>query len=162
MKTLEILALVLPDNPGAALLLLLGIVLFIIEFHAPTFGLLGVGGVACFMTGIFMLVDAVGADAAGIDMGVLYGIGAVGIAMAAGVGWLGWKATRRRASTGVEGMTGSEAVVKSWSETKGRVHIQGEDWAAISETTLSLSPGDRVAVVAVENLTLKITPLPRA
>lgn len=161
MKTLEILALVLPDNPAAALLLLLGIVLFIVEFHAPTFGLLGVGGVVCFLTGIFMLVDAVGADAAGIDMGVLYGIGAVGIAMAAGVGWLGWKASSRRASTGVEGMTGSEAVIKSWSGMEGRVHIQGEDWAAVSETPITLAPGDRVAVVAVENLTLKIAPLPR-
>lgn len=159
MKTLEILALVLPDNPAAALLLLLGIVLLVVEFHAPTFGLLGVGGVVCFMTGVFMLVDAVGADAAGIDMGVLYGIGAIGIAMAAGIGWLGWKAARRRASTGIEGMTGAEAVVKNWSGTKGRVHIQGEDWAAVSEAPIALAPGDRVAIVAVENLTLRIAPL---
>lgn len=161
MKTLEILALVLPDNPAAALLILLGLVLFVVEFHTPTFGLLGVGGVISFMAGLFLLVDAVGADAAGIDMGALYGIGLVGLVIALGAGWFGWKTARRRASTGVEGMTGAEAIVKSWSGTRGRVHIQGEDWAAMSETPLSLTPGNRVSIVSIEDLTLKITPLPQ-
>lgn len=160
MHTLQALATLLPDHPLAGFLILLGLVLFVAEFHAPTFGLLGIGGVASAMTGLFMLVNAVGPEAAGLEPGVLYGIGFVGLVMAAAAGWTGWRAARRRATTGPEALIGAEGIVRSWSGAKGRVHVQGEDWAAISESPAALAPGDAVSVTGIADLTLRISPLP--
>lgn len=155
--TLKILVLVMPDNPAAAALVLFGLILFFLEFHAPTFGLLGVGGAVLFTAGLFMLVDAVGFEAAGVSPGTLYGIGAAGAAMALGAGWLGWRASKRKVTTGPEAMIGAEALVREWSGDSGRVHIQGEEWSAVSERPQALSPGDRVRILAVEDLTLRIS-----
>jgi membrane-bound serine protease (ClpP class) len=67
---------------------------------------------------------------------------------------------KRKPLTGAAAMIGREAVVKTWSGNEGRVSIRGELWRAVS--AVPLSPGDRVIIVEVEKLTLKVKPLPRA
>ena len=61
------------------------------------------------------------------------------------------------AKTGKEVMVGQ--IVKALSPidaSGGRVFIEGENWRAVSETTVSA--GEPVEIVSVEGLTLKVKP----
>lgn len=63
---------------------------------------------------------------------------------------------RKKSMVGVTGMLGQVGEVKEWSETEGRIFVNGALWTAISET--SLSPGDKAIIQSVEGLTLRVKP----
>ncbi|MBI4030296.1 MAG: hypothetical protein HY370_01340, partial [Proteobacteria bacterium] len=65
---------------------------------------------------------------------------------------------RKRISTGAESLTGSHAKIVDWNGRGGHVRVQGEVWAAETDETIELKPGDRVTVTGLqeEELVLKI------
>lgn len=63
---------------------------------------------------------------------------------------------RYRVTTGAEGMVGELGEVTEPCDPVGRVRLRGEIWNARS--TASASPGARVKVKALENLTLVVEP----
>ena len=50
-------------------------------------------------------------------------------------------------------MTG---VASSELAPSGMVHVNGEDWSAVSDTGETIEQGDRVVVIDVDGLTLKV------
>lgn len=90
----------------------------------------------------------------------------VGVCVAAlievGEIWAWRKFLRRyRVRGGAEGMVGERAEVIERCDPRGRVKVRGEIWAAVTEGPDPLEPGRRATVVAVEGLTVRVTPVPK-
>ena len=148
---------VLPVNYAGLALLLLGIALMVAEAFAPSFGLLGLGGIAAFALGALFLFDPEQSD---IPIAVSWQVVAALTALSASffLGILGFamRARRRPVRTGAEEMIGLTGEVVYWDSGEGRVHVRGEIWAARSGA--SLAKGQKVRVVSRSGLTLAVEP----
>jgi membrane-bound ClpP family serine protease len=83
-----------------------------------------------------------------------------GLALAGFYHWLMMTAMRRPVTTGRRGMIGMSGRVLSWEAGAGEIRCHGEIWTARTCGATPLAPGDRVGIVAVERMTLVVTPLP--
>ena len=115
-----------------ALLILVGISLFVLELHAGGHGLLTAGGIVTLLAGGLALLWA------GVPYsGVLFGALVIVIVLMGGVllGVLGSLRTlgRRPALTGKEGMVGEVGRVRSpvGVHSEGWVFVHGERWRAV-------------------------------
>ncbi|MDQ3572957.1 MAG: NfeD family protein [Actinomycetota bacterium] len=63
---------------------------------------------------------------------------------------------RYRVRGGAEGMIGERAAVTERCDPEGRVMVRGEIWRAVACRGLEFDAGERVRVVAVDGLTLRI------
>src|SRR4051794_5498822 len=63
---------------------------------------------------------------------------------------------RYRVSTGAEGLIGAKAEVIEQCDPEGRVRLRGEIWRA--RCAVRAGVGERVAVTAVDGLTLEVEP----
>ena len=138
-------------------LLLLGAALLIAEAHLPTYGALGVAGLVALVSGGALAVDASG--------GGLALVLAVSLVLAATAGSFlliaarqAAAVSRRRASTGAEGLVGHVGVVRSVPAPVGSVFVDGALWRARScwDEAVALRPGDPVVVERVHGLTLSV------
>jgi membrane-bound ClpP family serine protease len=114
------------------ILILLGIVLFIVDLHVISHGLLTAGGILTLLAGGLALFGA-GVPYSGVLLGVL-----VVVAMLMGgvlFGVLGtlWGLRGSKALTGKEGMMGEVGTVRSpvGVESTGWVFVHGELWRAV-------------------------------
>ena len=145
---------VLPVNFAGLALILVGMALIVGEALMPSFGILGVGGIAAFVFGSVILMDA---DNLRISLPMIGGI-----ALLAAVLML-WVMTRfvglrrRPAKGGQEELIGSEARVVEDFEGKGHVRLMGERWNARSARPLV--KGQTVRVASVDGLTVEVEPL---
>jgi membrane-bound serine protease (ClpP class) len=150
---------VLPVNYGGLALLLLGIALMVLEASAPTFGVLGLGGIVAFVVGALFLFEP---DEGDFQLTVVWPviIGAAVVSTAFLVGILGFalRARRRPVRTGAEEMIGSTGEVENWADGKGNIRVHGEVWAAHSRESLTI--GQKVRVVGLSGLTLTIENVP--
>ncbi len=146
---------VLPVNYAGVALLLLGTVLVIAEAFVPSFGILGITGVAAFTAGAILLMDTdipgfgispylIGALAASLSGVFLVTLGMV------------LRGRERPVVTGAEAVVHGQGEVVSWQAGKGQVRLEGEIWHA--EGPAVLEPGTRVAVKSREGLTLTVEP----
>jgi membrane-bound ClpP family serine protease len=140
-------------------LLVLGAVLLVAEAHLPTYGGLGIGGVAALVAGAALAVEAAG--------GGLALILAVGLAVAAIAGTVLFYAVRAslpvaraRARTGAEALVGHIGVVRQAPAPFGQILVDGALWRARpcweDEDAPSLRVGDHVVVERVNGLTLSV------
>jgi membrane-bound serine protease (ClpP class) len=125
------------------------------EAFLPSFGILGIGGVAAFVIGSVMLMDT---DVPGFTIAwQLVGtiaLAAGGVLMA--VLTLLARSRRRAVVAGPEQMINDSGPVLHWAGHEGTVRIHGEIWRARAEA--SLSPGQQVRVVRIDGLTLDVEP----
>lgn len=145
----------LPLNYAGAALIILGLGLLIAEIFFASYGLMALGGLIAFGVGALMLVDS---DVEGlrIDWWMIVGAtAALGVAVFAAASY-GVAAQGRKVTTGRESLVGAKARVVEWTDGKGRVHVQGERWQAISTTPLS--PEDTVIVDDMDGLILTVSP----
>ncbi len=146
---------VLPVSYGGLALLLLGIALMALEGAAPSFGVLGLGGIVAFVVGALFLFDPADADIHfAIAWPVIAGAAAVSAAFFAGVLGFALEARRRPVRTGAEEMIGIVGEVVSWSDGRGRIRVHGEIWDARSEQSFMI--GQKVRVASRAGLTLMI------
>lgn len=147
---------VLPVNYAGLALFALGLALMVAEVFAPSFGILGIGGIASFILGAAILVEV---DAPGFRISWPVILGSALLSAAVLILLLGYilKVHRRPVRSGANSFSASEAEVMDWSGEKGHVRIHGERWTA--EGTQPLIPGDRVRVVESRGLTLLVEPL---
>ncbi|WP_236645307.1 NfeD family protein [Aidingimonas lacisalsi] len=145
---------VLPINYAGLALILAGLVMIVGEALMPSFGVLGVGGIAAFVIGSVILMDA---DNLSISLPMIAGVAL----LAAGL--MLWTLTRfmglrkRRPRTGQEELIGSPAVViEDFHDNKGKVRLHGEIWTARADT--ALRRGDDVVVTAIDGLTVTVVP----
>lgn len=146
---------VLPVSMAGAGLLLLGLMLMVAEAFAPSFGALGIGGLAAFGLGATMLFDT---EAPGFTLSwsIIIGTTLVTGAFMIGIVVFALSAQRRMVTTGVPYMLRQTAIVESWDGDKGWVLYEGERWQAVSNQ--ELKAGQTVKILEVEHLTLKVEP----
>jgi membrane-bound serine protease (ClpP class) len=150
---------VLPVNWFGIIFLLMAFVLFILDIKAPTHGALTTAGVASFIIGALVLFNSPGVPqfqrvsvplvvATGFAIGLLFmvilvfALRSIHVPVRAGVESLIGKTGTARTAVAAEG---------------GQVQLGSELWSAESvDTAESIGKGDRVEVVEVKGLRLKV------
>jgi membrane-bound serine protease (ClpP class) len=139
----------LPVNYAGLLLILLGVILFILETQVPSFGMLSVGGLVSFVLGSLMLFEDIGVSLR-LMMPTILLVGAFFVVVAG----LAFRAQRARPSSGKEGLLGEKGLARDTIDPEGLVFVHGEYWKARSDERIE--PGERVEVVGMEGLVLKV------
>lgn len=143
----------LPLDYAGVGLLMLGVTLMVIEALTPSFGVLGLAGLASFVIGATMLIDT-DVPAFQLSWGVIIGTAAVtGALLVLLLGYI-WRSQRRPAT---QRIPGSIAEVIDWQDGQGHVLLQGERWRARGSG--SFVKGEQVRVAAMHGLTLDVVPL---
>jgi len=143
----------LPINLAGLLLILLALLLFILEVKVPSHGALTIGGVISMLIGSFMLINSPSPYMKISVLVIIVTVLTVALFFIFAVG-LGLKAQKRKPTTGDKGLLGDIGIARSRIDPDGYVFIQGELWNAYSDSPIE--SGQKVKVVAVENLTLKV------
>lgn len=148
---------VLPVNLAGLLLLVFGIALLGAELMAPSFGVLGIGGVVALLAGSLMITREVPGVRVGYEVIVPAVLAVAGIVL--GLGRLALRAQRVPTTTGVEGLIGErgQALSPLGPAEPGQVRVHGEIWRAVSPAPLPAGAWLRVA--RVEGLTLHVEAL---
>ncbi|MEA3468438.1 MAG: nodulation protein NfeD [Thermodesulfobacteriota bacterium] len=142
---------VLPVNYAGLALIVLGISFMVAEAFTPSFGVLGMGGLAAFVFGSVILIDEKSLQVS------LFLIGSIALISFACILWLVGKLLiirNKRVRTGRELMLDSIGEVMDDFTVNGRVRILGESWQASSATPLK--KGDKVRIIAQEGLQLSV------
>ena len=147
---------VLPVNYVGLALILVGLALITAEAFVPSFGALGIGGIAAIIFGSIMMFDS-GIPGFGISITFV-----VGMALMAGL-FLLWlvgavvKARRKGAVSGRDRIIGAHGVAMESFVGKGKVWLEGESWSAISK--LPVEKDQTVLVKDLDGLTLRVEPV---
>lgn len=150
---------VLPVNYAGLALIFLGIALMIAEAYAPSFGALGIGGIAAFVFGSIMMFDS-GIPGFGISLTFVIGLA---LAFAVLIIWLvGFvlKLRRRGAVSGTESIVGGTGTAMGDFVGDGQVWLEGEAWHARSKAPISKN--QQVVVLAMDGLVLDVEPVTSA
>ena len=135
-------------------LLILGLALMVLEAFAPAFGVLGIAGAASFYTALVLAHNLGSLYGVEVDIPTLIATGVIGIVILGVSFYCTFKSRRSKIAAGAEIMTGMKARVLAWQGTNGRVHVDGEEWAATGPT--GLNTGDSVTIITRDNLTLTV------
>ncbi|MDD5036988.1 MAG: nodulation protein NfeD [Methylococcaceae bacterium] len=143
-------------NYAGLALILLGIGLMIAEAFAPSFGILGIGGITSFVFGSLILMNT---DITGAGLSpVLIAAFAISSAFLCVVTTrLLLRVRKKPVVSGREELIGSLGTAMEDFVLQGRVWIHSEMWMANTEHPVH--KGQRLKVKAVEGLTLIVTPL---
>ena len=144
----------LPVNWAGLLLIALGLAFMVSEAYQPSFGLLGLGGVASLATGSVLLLD-IQAPGYGIDGSLIAAMTLLSLLLVVGVAWMSAKAYQRRQVSGKEGLLGDTVVALEDFEQAGSVLAQGEHWQAQSDSPVK--KGQKLNVTGLDGLVLKVT-----
>ncbi len=141
-------------------LLALSVLFFIADIKVPTHGVLTAGGILSFVLGAMLLTNRQ-LPFLRVSLQV-----AIFTALFTGAFFLfavgaGIRAQRTKVRTGTEGLIGAVGVARSALSPQGQVHVRGEMWTAEAEDRQPIPEGDRVVVIGVEGLRLRVRPLPR-
>ena len=148
---------VLPINYAGVALIILGIALMIAEAFAPSFGALGLGGIAAFVFGAIMMFDS-GVPGFGISVTFVLGIAILAaLFMVWTVGYL-LKLRKRGPVYGEEAIVGAIAVALEDFTGEGKVWLEGEAWHA--QSTVPIAEHQEVVVTALDGLCLHVSPVP--
>jgi membrane-bound serine protease (ClpP class) len=147
---------VLPVNYAGLALIIVGLALMTAEAFAPSFGALGLGGIAAFVFGAIMMFDS-GIPGFGISLTFVISIA---ILAALAIIWLVTfvlKLRRRGAVSGRGSIVGGVGVAMSDFTGDGKVWLEGEAWAARSR--VPVTKDQEVVVTNLVGLTLEIEPV---
>ena len=144
---------VLPVNYAGLALMVLGVGLIIAESLTPSFGVLGLGGVAAFVVGSIILFDT-GIPGFEAPVALIAGVGlAAGLLMLGLVAVLA-RSQRRPVVSGRESLVGRRAVALEDFEDTGPVLVQGERWQA--STSSAVASGQELYVHSADMDRLKL------
>jgi membrane-bound serine protease (ClpP class) len=145
----------LPVNYAGMALMLLGLALMVAEAFMPSFGALGVGGVAAFVVGSLMLIDT-GAPGFGLSISLILSFAAVSAVLLFFVVSMALRSHRRPVVSGSEELAGATGRAMSSFNGKGSVRLHGEVWSARSE--VPISAGEQIMVTGRDGLVLLVKP----
>jgi membrane-bound serine protease (ClpP class) len=145
---------VLPISYAGLGLILLGIALMTAEAMAPSFGILGLGGIIAFVVGSIMLMDT---ELPGyqIAMPMIAAFALFSIAILVFALGMILRARRSRVVTGLDHLFGAEVAVESVEGNVAWVRLDGELWEVACDE--ALSENDRVTVDGIDGLTLQVS-----
>ena len=146
---------VMPISYAGLALMILGIVLMISEAFVPSFGALGLGGVAAFIIGSVMLIDT-DIPGYGIPWMLIVPVAVTSALFSFFVAGMAIKARARPVVTGAEALIGAQGEILEDMELDGWAHLHGERWRVRS--TVPLKRGARVRVRTRHDLVLDVEP----
>jgi len=149
----------LPVNYAGVGLILLGIAFFVAEAFVPSYGALGIGGVAAFAFGALLLIDS-DAPGFGIPLALIGTLTLVSAAFVIGVAGMAAKARRRPVVSGAPHMIGASGEVIECTGEEGWAEVDGERWKIRAPGPLRT--GERVRVTRVDGLTLEVSTVAEA
>ncbi len=143
----------LPLNYAGLALVVLGLGFMFAEALTPSFGILGFGGLAAFVTGAAMLIDT-DIPAYQLSWPVIATMAALSAAILIFLIGFTMRAYRRAGSADATGLIGVEASVLDWSGETGHVLAAGERWNASGAA--GLRAGQPVRIRKVDGLSLLV------
>lgn len=146
---------VLPINYAGLALIVLGIILMVSEFLVPSFGALGMGGIAAFVFGSVILIDS-DVPGFGVSIPLIVTLALSGALVLLGIVWFAARSRDRPVVSGVEELVGARAEALTDFTARGQVWVHGERWAARTDT--AVTQGQSLEVVKVDGLTLHVKP----
>ena len=149
----------LPVNYAGLGLILLGIALLVAEVFMPSFGALGLGGIAAFAFGAVMLIDDE-VPGFGIPLSVVAGLTLLSAAFLVAVVAMAARARRRPQVAGAAALLGARGEVIECSGAEGWAEVRGERWKVRAAAGARLQVGQPVRVTRVDGLLLEVGPEP--
>lgn len=148
----------LPVNYAGLLLILLALLLFILEVKITSYGLLTIAGIVAMAIGSLMLFKSPENFMSpmvqvSMEIVIIFTVMSAGFFIIALT--FAFRAQSRKVTTGAEGLVGEFGEARSDIGPKGSVSVHGEIWSAYSDQ--DISKGDRIQVISVEGLRLKIS-----
>lgn len=147
---------VLPVNYAGLALIIVGIALMAAEAFAPSFGALGLGGIAAFIFGAIMMFDS-GIPGFGISLGFVIGLAIVAAALVFLLTAILLKLRRRGSVSGRDSIVGGVGTAMHDFSGDGKVWLEGEAWAARSAE--EITKDQDVVVEDLDGLTLVVRPV---
>ena len=146
----------IPINYAGVALILLGIGLMVAEAFAPSFGVLGIGGVAAFVFGAILTFDSA-IPGFGISITFVLALAVLGaLFIVWAVGYL-MKLRNRGAVSGSESILGGIGVAMEDFDDEGKIWLESEAWQARTRTPIRKD--QEIRVVAMDGLVLDVEPL---
>ena len=143
----------LPINYAGLGLIILGIGLLIGEAFAPSFGVLGVGGIISLALGSFFLFDTEGSDLIVDRSIILTAVATLGTFVLA-VSYLVFRSQKSKPALGMDGLIGEIGEVRGKLTPSGKIFVHGEHWNARADSEIDI--GEKVEVVGYEGMSLKV------
>jgi len=142
-------------------LLVIGAIVIAVEAHVPTLGMLGGPGVVAVGIGAVLAVSGLGGSVAlGIVTAVALvaaGLAVVSVSLRKGIA-----VRNRRVRAGPEGLIGHVGTVRSWTDSSGKVLVDGalwqarQSWGSDGDEVPQLHAGDQIVVERLSGLTLAV------
>jgi membrane-bound serine protease (ClpP class) len=147
---------VMPINYVGLGLIVLGIAMMVAEAFLPSFGVLGLGGIAAFVLGSVMLIDT-DLPGYGVSWTMIIPLAATSALFSFAVGGMALRARQRPVLTGSEELPGMEGVTEEDIDSTGWARVHGELWRV--QSRVPLPRGAKVRVTARHGLTLEVEPI---
>ena len=147
---------VLPVNYAGLALILVGVALMVGEAYAPSFGALGIGGIAAFVFGSIIMFDS-GVPGFGISYAFVTGLALIFAVLLIWLLSFLLRLRRRGAVSGSASIVGGIALAMEDFRDDGRVWLEGEAWHARSE--VPVAKDQQVVVRKMDGLTLDVEPV---
>jgi membrane-bound serine protease (ClpP class) len=125
------------------------------EAFAPTFGILGVGGLVALAAGGILLFDTEGAGF-GVPLPLVLGLALMSAAVILLGGGMALKARRKPVVSGREDLIGAHGEVLQVGEGEIWAQVRGERWKVAGRAPLTR--GQQVRVIGLRGLTLDVQP----
>ncbi|MDM0068918.1 nodulation protein NfeD [Variovorax sp. J31P207] len=143
----------LPVNYAGLGLIFLGVAFLIAEAFLPTFGALGVGGIAAFCIGAVLLIDNE-APGFGVPLWLVGALAVVSAGFIVVVAGAAAKSRRRPPVLGVSTLVGATGELVEFADGEGWAQIQGDYWKV--RGAQGLRAGRRIRVMRVQGLALQV------
>jgi membrane-bound serine protease (ClpP class) len=145
----------LPVNYAGLALILLGIAFMTAEAFVPSFGVLGIGGIAAFVVGAVILIDTE-QPGFGVPITFIVTVATLSALLIGGVVSMALRARRRRVVSGEGRLIGALGTVVKATSAQSWAHVDGETWQVVCRTPLR--HGEKVRVLARNGLVLEVAP----
>ena len=147
----------LPINYTGLALILLGIAFFVAEAFMPSYGALGLGGIAAFVFGALLLIDSE-LPGFGIPLPLIGGLALLSAAFVIVVARMALRAHARPVVSGAQRLVGAGAQVIEFDPQSGEgwAELEGERWRIRADQPLANA--QHVYVTRVDGLVLEVRP----
>ena len=146
----------LPVNIAGIGLIALGVGLMAAEAFAPSFGILGIGGIVALILGGTILIDT-DVPQFRVSWPTIAAIAVAGIVVLIAAARVAVTARRGRIVSGAEELVGARGTVLDWKEGRGHVFVHSERWSAIGPDRMEKDGA--VRVTRLDGLVLAVEPL---
>jgi membrane-bound serine protease (ClpP class) len=147
----------LPVNYAGMALIVLGVAFMAAEHFTPSFGALGISGLAAFIFGATILFDT-DLPQFRTSLPIVAAVATFSLILTLAIGRLALMSRRRKIVSGREELIGLKGSVIDWNGAHGHVFVHSERWRAAG--AVQLREGDLVRVTGLDGLTLEVEPEP--